>query len=1207
MPRAPRMGDGEYTPSELSENADSYRRTMAESRCAIDQSARARASAPRSERHEGKCLGDARGCRTKHGDGNADAAAAEPRMARSMRAGKRAREPSALEDPLGHVEEDELGDVLDDGEPTGNNAQQTLTHQAKQARMDASEWFSAGAQVEVCDGIGWTPGICDAVQPGCAWVTLANGRSVEASPDNTSRLRPGRSNSEPKPLGQYKQGERAEVWRELRGERCWCRAEVLAAEPQHVTARFPDTEENFTVQGSEDIRPERMWDGFGKWRAASKKRPYFDDQDPYIKLLAECSKCRGSTGRRSMVKCSSCPRHWHIYCLDPPCKDVPPKPWRCPQCEDEMKDTAAEEAARTKGNVDVIIGQRQNPESLEFLVKYDKRGYKDAEWLPERAVRTLADRKLKAFWRKHGMDGCEAHIPPDYCRVDRVILAREGALDATDVGPCGTSRAAIGNVESASRPTAMSEDGVAAEDEDDGPLLAGGASQPQKQPSSDAGPVQLPPPPPPSGREDERALLVKWQSLGYDQATWEWETDVKGLQNGESELRAYDFRSQQPKTHPSKTTKQLDRLNDQPEAVRECGDLHRHQLEGVNWLLQKLQAKEGAILGDEMGLGKTIQAGAFLTVAFSERLMNQPALVVAPLSTLSSWGKELKQWCPHLNVVTYVGSAESRQLLRHYELSATSPRLDVLLTSYEVANQDSWIFQRTRFSATIVDEGHRLKSADSKLARTLSALQDEFRLILTGTPLQNNLEELFALLHFIDPCRYRDPTALAQTFTKQQQQQKNQHEKNFHENGSLHQQQEAGELGHLHDLLRKHMLRRLKREVMPDMPLKRKREVHCGLSSLQQSLYADVLARNHKAVNLFNTSNKRVSLINVLKELQKVCNHPFLFPGVEPEAKKAEEGTSLLVEASGKLCVLAKLLPRLRADGHRCLLFCQMTQMLDVLEDFMRELGLPYCRIDGSTSSKERQQVIDRFNANDSDVFIFLISTRAGGLGINLPSADTVFIYDPDFNPFVDLQAQGRAHRIGQRREVMVYQLVTDDTVEEQILSKAKKKLAIERLVVREKGSDAVSSDELKGILTHGAVNLLNKARGGVGGLADAGDFGSTARLYATDNIVDTLIDRENAPVVEDDVESQGYLGKIESHQEQEQQAQQHEEDTNANESSALDQLLQERHAKIEAQEQKDDTSERRRQRRQARAQTEYNPPEGKLADDDDGLDDPPG
>lgn len=1116
------------------------------------------------------------------------------------------------------------------------NSANPLTYQAKVARMDASEWFGVGMSVEVCEGTGWEPGTIESIKPGHATVHLLSGRQVECSPDDTHSLRPGRPSAEPKPLGQYKQGERIEVWRELNGVSCWCRAEVLAAEPQRVTVRSPDTEETIIVEGSEDIRSERMWDGYGKWRAASKKRPYFEDQDPYIKLIAECSKCRSSYGRRCMVKCSSCPRHWHTYCLEPPAEHVPPKPWRCPQCENELKDDTAEEAARVKGNVDVIIGQRQSGDGggLEFLIKYDKRGYKDAEWLPERAVRALADRKLKAFWRKHGMDGCEAHFPDDYCRVDRVITAVSGPLNADIVGAVGTANAAVGNVEQAAKPPSLKSD----DDDDMGDANETGAGiQHERKGSNAASGVNsdansqawLPPPPPPSGADNERVLLVKWQSLGYEQATWEWLSEVRCLTNGEAEIRAYDHRVQQPQSHPGKSAKVLERFNEQPEAVAECGKLHGHQLEGVNWLLQKLQAKQGAILGDEMGLGKTIQAGAFLSVAYAERLVSLPTLIVAPLSTLSSWSNELKQWCPTLNVVTYVGSAESRQLIRHYELGKGSPRMDVLLTSYEVANQDSWMFLKMKFSINIVDEGHRLKSAESKLSRTLSSVNDEFRLILTGTPLQNNLEELFALLHFIAPQSYQDPSALAQAFTKQPADTngakvetpssfafdgkkpgeattgKHASRVQNEDNAQLNESGGQSELSDLHELLRKHMLRRLKREVMPDMPLKRKREVHCGLSSLQQSLYADVLARNHKAVNLFNTSNKRVSLINVLKELQKVCNHPFLFPGVEPEAKKAEEGTSLLIEASGKLCVLAKLLPRLRADGHRCLLFCQMTQMLDVLEDFMREMGFPYCRIDGSTSSKERQQVIDRFNANDSDVFIFLISTRAGGLGINLPSADTVFIYDPDFNPFVDLQAQGRAHRIGQRREVMVYQLVTDGSVEEQILAKAKKKLAIERLVVREKGSESISSDELKGILTHGAVNLLNKARGASG---ESGGIAGTARLYATDNIIETLLDRENAPVVEDDVESQGYLGKIEAQQETGNQQQQDEAAEDANESSALDQLLQERNAKIEAQEIQDESNEAGRpRRRQARNQTVNNPPEGKLADDDDGDEDRPG
>ena len=646
--------------------------------------------------------------------------------------------------------------------------------------------------------------------------------------------------------------------------------------------------------------------------------------------------------------------------------------------------------------------------------------------------------------------------------------------------------------------------------------------------------------------------------------------------------------------------------------------LHEYQRQGVLWMLDKLRSGRSAILGDQMGLGKTIQTAVFVDAARALGLLRGPALVVAPLSTVPNWTSELKTWCPGLNCVTYVGNQASRETLRMHEFPQPTTRkgsgaragesgwrvapsgsyLDVVLTNYETAMSDAYALRDFKWGAIVVDEGHRLKNYKSKLSQTLSGLDSTFRCLLTGTPLQNNLEELFALLHFLDPAEFKDPARLAEAFTADAEMITKDEETAAHA---------ERQLSNLHTLLAKHMLRRLKKDVLKGLPKKRKVEVACQLTPFQREVYADVLAQNYRAMNHGVSASQRTSLLNVLKQLQKVCNHPFLFPSAEKDAFRAarksglakniaaaaakeknlaaagerrpELGTIpprpldavLLRTSSAKMQLLAKLLPKLRARGHRVLLFCQMTRMLDVLEDWLRFSGvglssveggggggrgvdskLNYGRIDGTTPSSKRQRLIESFNAPDSRTFLMLVSTRAGGLGLNLATADTIILYDPDFNPFVDQQAQARAHRMGQRREVAVYQLVTSGTVEERIVELARGKLAIERLVVAAKSSkprdDADDEDdantpgarrggkpekttgkaaELAAVLMHGAKGVMCRAT-----RDEREEDASKMSTHAepTDAEIDRLLDRANLPEEVDGGDGASYLGGVGEH-----------------------------------------------------------------------------
>ncbi|KAJ3678064.1 hypothetical protein LUZ60_001867 [Juncus effusus] len=419
-----------------------------------------------------------------------------------------------------------------------------------------------------------------------------------------------------------------------------------------------------------------------------------------------------------------------------------------------------------------------------------------------------------------------------------------------------------------------------------------------------------------------------------------------------------------------------------------------------------------------------------------------------------SWEKEFGRWAEEMNVVVYQGDKESRKCIQAHEFYsfANKPLFDALVTSYELVQLDSSVLKKFNWSCLIIDEAHKIKNLYCKLFSCLKQYKSVFRLLLTGTPLQNTILELFALLHFIDPNEFSDPECEAKSFT-----------------GLQHSEMKIAQI---HEILKPRMLRRIKSGVLSEkLPIKKWVEIPCALSESQRELYIDILEKNYAKLNKGIENGKKIALNWILVALKKCCNHPYLFEGQEPN----NSSFSSLVAASGKLQFLEKLLPKLKERGNRVIIFSQTTKMLDILEDFLSFLNFSYFRIDGQTSLSVRQQNMKEYNSNESDTFIFLMSTRAGGLGIDLPGADRVIIYDPDFNPFADLQAQSRAHRIGQTRPVMVYQLITKSTVEEKILQKSKQKLAIENLVMNP--SKTPSIDDLHSVLLHGARKILNREK----------------------------------------------------------------------------------------------------------------------------------
>ncbi|KOM45138.1 hypothetical protein LR48_Vigan06g044400, partial [Vigna angularis] len=476
------------------------------------------------------------------------------------------------------------------------------------------------------------------------------------------------------------------------------------------------------------------------------------------------------------------------------------------------------------------------------------------------------------------------------------------------------------------------------------------------------------------------------------------------------------------------------------------GKLKPYQLKGVKWLISLWQNGLNGILADQMGLGKTIQTIGFLSHLKAKGL-DGPYMIIAPLSTLSNWVNEISRFAPSLPTIIYHGDKKERnEIRRKYMPRTIGPKFPIVLTSYEVALNDAKkYFRPYSWKYLVIDEGHRLKNSQCKLVKALKYLTVENKLLLTGTPLQNNLAELWSLLNFILPDIFASLEEFESWFNLSA---KGNNEATKEE---LEEKRRSQVVAKLHAILRPFLLRRMKSDVEIMLPKKKEIIIYANMTDYQKKLRDHLVNKT-----LGNYLKEKMSsgrpfpasaLRNLAIQLRKVCNHPDL---IDPDCDHTYlyPPVNEIVEQCGKFHLLDRLVQRLFARNHKVLVFSQWTKVLDIIDYYFSEKGFEVCRIDGSVKLDDRKRQIQDFNDENSNCRVFLLSTRAGGLGINLTAADTCILYDSDWNPQVDLQAMDRCHRIGQTKPVHIYRLSTAQSIEDRMLKRAFSKLKLEHVVI---------------------------------------------------------------------------------------------------------------------------------------------------------------
>ncbi|KAG2733298.1 hypothetical protein G9P44_004288 [Scheffersomyces stipitis] len=600
--------------------------------------------------------------------------------------------------------------------------------------------------------------------------------------------------------------------------------------------------------------------------------------------------------------------------------------------------------------------------------------------------------------------------------------------------------------------------------------------------------------------------------------------------------------------------------------------LRKYQQEGVNWLAFLNKYHLHGILCDDMGLGKTLQT---ICIVSSDHYLRSekfketqaaefrklPTLVICPPSLTGHWEQEINEYAPFLKVLIYAGNPSIRTPLR-----SQIPDADIVVTSYDVCRNDVEFVTSHDYNYCVLDEGHIIKNAASKLTKSVKRVRAEHRLILSGTPIQNNVLELWSLFDFLMPGFLGTEKVFHEKFAKPIAASRN--------SKTSSKEQEAGALAleSLHKQVLPFMLRRLKEDVLSDLPPKIVQDYYCELSDLQKKLYKDFAQKQkstvQEEVSKEGEQGAKQHVFQALQYMRKLCNHPALV--LNPDHPKYAEVTQYLasrksdlksIEHSPKLLSLQALLLEcgigvndsdyskskrkqqqslISSEGviseHRALIFCQLKDMLDIVENELLKKYMPsvtYMRMDGSTDPRDRQGIVRKFN-EDPSIDVLLLTTKVGGLGLNLTGADTVIFVEHDWNPMSDLQAMDRAHRLGQTKVVNVYRLITKDTLEEKIMGLQKFKINIASTIVNQQNAGLSSMDtnqlldlfevdekaskqsedveakqdergESGGVPEDVAGGLTGKAAGAVGELADLWDESQYEDEYNLDNFIKTL------------------------------------------------------------------------------------------------------
>ncbi|KAM9892579.1 hypothetical protein OXX79_009923, partial [Metschnikowia pulcherrima] len=469
-----------------------------------------------------------------------------------------------------------------------------------------------------------------------------------------------------------------------------------------------------------------------------------------------------------------------------------------------------------------------------------------------------------------------------------------------------------------------------------------------------------------------------------------------------------------------------------------------------------------------MGLGKTLQTISFLGYLRYHKNIKGPHIVITPKSTLDNWAREFQKWTPDVRILVLQGTKEERQDLIANRLMTCD--FDVVIASYEIVIREKSSFRKFDWQYIVIDEAHRIKNEESLLSQIIRLFHSKNRLLITGTPLQNNLHELWALLNFILPDVFGDSDAFDSWFNPEEERSAS--------------EKEEGIVEQLHKVLKPFLLRRIKSDVEKSLLPKQEMNVYISMTDMQRKWYQKLLEKDIDAVNgALGKKESKTRLLNIVMQLRKCCNHPYLFEGAEPGPPYTTD--EHLVYNAKKMIILDKILKKFQKEGSRVLIFSQMSRMLDILEDYCMFRSFEYCRIDGQTDHADRVQAIDDYNAPGSSKFVFLLTTRAGGLGINLTSADIVVLFDSDWNPQADLQAMDRAHRIGQTKQVKVFRFITENAIEEKVLERATQKLRLDQLVIQQgRNSGGVNSgaqqngvgskDDLLDMIQFGAAQIFN-------------------------------------------------------------------------------------------------------------------------------------